>query len=96
MDVSVGRHIFLDVLYSITSIASFVTVGYNGYKNLKDYRSKLINAYYILDNIIFTAYLFSIERFLQLILTGELIRYLTVDPITVSITLTAVLSQVSQ
>jgi hypothetical protein len=92
MDVTVGRHIFLDALYSVFSIASFGSMWAATVVLMKDYRSKLINAvtYWIILSLPLIYFLLS--TFYKLILTGVLIQYLTVDPITVSIILTAVLS----
>ena len=59
---------------------------------MKDYRNKLINAYSYWIILSLPLIYFLLSAFYQLILTGVLIRYLTVDPITVSIILTAALS----
>jgi hypothetical protein len=92
MDVTVGRHIFLDVLYSVSSIASFGSLWVTTVVLMKDYRSKLINAFTYWIILSLPLIYFLLSTFYKLILTGVLIQYLTVDPITVSITLTAVLS----
>ena len=56
---------------------------------MKDYRNKLINAYSYWIILSLPLIYFLLSAFYQLILTGVFIRYLTVDPITVSIILTA-------
>jgi hypothetical protein len=92
MDVSAGRHEFLDILYSITSIASFVSMWGTTVVLMKDYRNKLINIFMYWIILSLPLIYFLLSAFYHLILTGVLINYLTVDPITVSIILTAVLS----
>jgi hypothetical protein len=92
MDVTVGRHIYLDMLYTISSVASFCSLWVTTVLLMKNYRSKLINAftYWIILSLPLVYFLLS--SFYQLILTGVLIHYLTIDPISVSIMLTGVLS----
>ena len=90
MDVSVPDIYFWTSLYSITSIAGPSYCGADGFMLHEGLQKSINQCLFILDNIIFTAYLFSTECFLPgLILTGVSFRYLTVDPITVSIILTA-------
>jgi hypothetical protein len=92
MDVTVGRHVFLDVLYAVSSIASFGSLWAATVVLMKDYRSKFINAFTYWIILSLPLIYFLLSTFYKLILTGVLIQYLTADPITVSIILTAVLS----
>lgn len=92
MDVTVGRHVFLDVLYTVSSIASFGSLWAATVVLMKDYRSKFINAFTYWIILSLPLIYFLLSTFYKLILTGVLIQYLTADPITVSIILTAVLS----
>ncbi len=92
MDVTVGRHVFLEVLYAVSSIASFGSLWAATVVLMKDYRSKFINAFTYWIILSLPLIYFLLSTFYKLILTGFLIQYLTADPITVSIILTAVLS----
>jgi hypothetical protein len=93
VDISVGRYPFLDSVYTISSVLSFVSIWITTAILMNYYRDKLIiNAvmYWIILSIPLVYFL--INYFYQFIFAGLLISYLTVDPIAVSILLTAFLS----
>jgi hypothetical protein len=93
MDISVGRYVFLDNIYTTSSIISFISIWVTTALLMNYYRDKLIiNAivYWVILSI--PLFYFLINYFYQLIFADLLISYLTIDPITVSIILTAFLS----
>jgi hypothetical protein len=93
MDISVGRYVFLDNIYTTSSIISFISIWVTTALLMNYYRDKLIiNAivYWVILSI--PLFYFLINYFYQLIFANLLISYLTIDPITVSIILTAFLS----
>lgn len=92
IDVSVGRHVFLYNLYSVSSIASFVSVWITTVVLMKNYRNKLIKAVVYWLVLSLPLIYFLVSYFYQFIFNDLLIDYLTVDPITVSVMLTAFLS----
>jgi hypothetical protein len=92
IDISVGRHTFLNLLYSISSIAAFVSLWFTTAALTKNYSKGLINtvAFWLLLSLPLLYFL--LDYFYQFILISLLIEYLTIDPITVSLMITAVLS----
>jgi hypothetical protein len=92
IDISVGRHSFLNLLYSISSIAAFVSLWFTTAALTKNYSKGLINtvAFWLLLSLPLLYFL--VDYFYQFILISLLIEYLTIDPITVSLMITAVLS----
>jgi hypothetical protein len=92
VDISVGKYDVLNNIYKASSILSFISIWITTALLMNYYREKLINAiiYWILLSIPLLYFL--INYIYQFIFSGLLISYLTVDPITVSIILTAFLS----
>ncbi len=91
-DISVGKYVFLQNIYTISSIVSFFSIWITTALLMTHYREKLINAiiYWIILSIPL-AYFF-VNYFYQLIFANILISYLTIDPVSVSVALTAFLS----
>jgi hypothetical protein len=92
MDISVGRFVILDNIYKISAIASFVSIWVTTAILLSKYRNRLISS--IAYGLILTVPLayFLINYSYQYIFGNLLTYYLTSDPITVSIILTAFLT----
>jgi hypothetical protein len=92
VDISVGKYDVLNNIYKASSILSFISIWITTALLMNYYREKLINAiiYWIL--LFIPLLYFLINYIYQFIFSGLLISYLTVDPITVSIILTAFLS----
>lgn len=92
IDISVGRHTFLNLLYSISSIAAFVSLWFTTATLTKNYSKGLINTVAFWSLLSLPLLYFLVDYFYQFILISLLIEYLTIDPITVSLMITAVLS----
>ena len=92
VDISFGRYVFLDNIYKVSSIMSFISIWITTALLMNYYREKIINAlvYWIILSIPLLYFL--INYFYQYIFGNILISYLTIDPITVSIILTTFLS----
>jgi hypothetical protein len=92
IDISVGRFMILDNIYKISAIASFVSIWVTTAILLSKYRNRLISS--IAYGMILTIPLvyFLINYSYQYIFGNLLTYYLTSDPITVSIILTAFLT----
>jgi hypothetical protein len=92
VDLSVGKYEFLNNVYKMSSILSFISIWITTALLMNYYREKLINAiiYWILLSIPLLYFL--INYIYQFIFSGILISYLTIDPITVSIIITTFLS----
>lgn len=92
VDLSVGRFEFLNNIYKASSILSFISIWITTALLMNYYREKQINVivYWILLSIPLVYFLINCIH--QIIFTNILISYLTIDPITVSIILTAFLS----
>jgi hypothetical protein len=91
-DLDAGKYAVLDSTYNISSIVSFVSIWITTALLMNNYREKLINSivYWIILSIPLIYFL--VIYFYQFIFGNLLISYLAVDPITVSILLTAFLS----
>jgi hypothetical protein len=91
-DISGGRHLFLEKVYRISSFVSFLSIWLTTAILMNYYREKRINAiaYWVILSIPLVYFL--ITYFYQFILSNVLISYLAIDPITVSIVLSAFLS----
>ncbi|HEY9386519.1 MAG TPA: hypothetical protein VIP70_05735 [Nitrososphaeraceae archaeon] len=91
-DISGGRHILLGNIYRISSFMSFFSIWITTAILMNYYREKLTNAiiYWIILSIPLVYFL--ITYFYQFILGRTLISYVEVDPVTVSIILSAFLS----
>jgi hypothetical protein len=92
MNISPGRHVWLHQAYTISSILSFVSLWITTSLLMKNYRDNLMRAlvYWILLSLPLAYY--SISLFYRLLLGSLMIDYLTLDPFTVSIALTAFVS----
>lgn len=92
MNISAGRHIWLYQAYTISSILSFVSLWITTSLLMKNYRDNRIRAlaYWIALSLPLVYY--SISFLYRLLFGSLLIDYLTLDPFTVSIILTALLS----
>lgn len=91
-DISGGSHALLDTMYRVSSFISFFGIWITTVILMKSYREKLINP--ILFWIILSIPLvyFSITYSYQFLLGQLLISYVQIDPITVSIIMSAFLS----
>ena len=91
-DVSGGRNVLLDTILRITSFMSFVSIWLTTVILMNSYREKRFNtvAFWILLSL--PLVYFIVTYFYQFILARTLISYLEVDPVTVSIILSAFLS----
>jgi hypothetical protein len=93
IDISFGKYVFLDNIYTISSIMSFISIWITTALLMNSYRDKLIvNAivYWIILSIPLVYFL--VNYLYKFILTNMLSSYLAIDPITVTIILTAFLS----
>ena len=92
VDLSVGKYVFLDNVYKVSSIISFVGIWITTALLMNSYREKLIKSIvsWIILSIPLVYYL--VNSIYQVILSNLLISYLTIDPISVSIVLTTFLS----
>jgi hypothetical protein len=93
VDISFGRYVFLDNIYTISSAMSFVSIWITTALVMKSYRDKLIInsiVYWIILSIPLAYFL--ANYLYKFIFADIMISYLAIDPITVSIILTAFLS----
>ncbi len=92
VDISFGRYVFLDNIYTISSIMSFISIWITTALLMNSYKEKLINAiaYWIILSI--PLIYFIVNYLYKFIFADIMISYLTIDPITVSIILTTFLS----
>jgi hypothetical protein len=92
VDISFGRYVFLDNIYTISSIMSFISIWITTALLMNSYRDKLINAivYWIILSIPLVYFL--VNYLYKFIFADIMISYLTIDPISVSIILTSFLS----
>jgi hypothetical protein len=93
MDLSVGKYVYLNNIYTISSILSFASIWITTALLMNYYRDKLIiNAivYWLILSI--PLFYFLLNYLYKFILTNILASYLTTDPITITIILTAFLS----
>jgi hypothetical protein len=91
-DISVGKYVFLQNIYTISSIVSFISIWITTALLMTRYREKLISAIIYWIILAIPLFYFFVNYFYQLIFADVLISYLTIDPITVSVALTAFLS----
>lgn len=93
VELSAGRHYVIDNLYKITSILSFFSLWLTTALLMYNYRDKMkIRAvsYWILLSIPLLYYL--LISLYQLFLANIMLSFLTEDPVTVSIIITAIMS----
>jgi len=91
-DISVGKYVSLQTIYTISSIVSFFSIWITTALLMTHYREKLISALIFWLILSIPLFYFFVNYFYQFIFANVLISYLTIDPVTVSITLTAFLS----
>jgi hypothetical protein len=91
-DISGGRHLLLDNIYRVSSFMSFFSIWTTTAILMNYYKEKLINAiiYWLILGLPLVYFL--ITYFYQFFLAKLLISYIVIDPITVSIALSAFLS----
>jgi hypothetical protein len=92
LDISFGRYVFLDNIYRISSIMSFISIWITTALLMNYYREKLINAIVYWVILAIPLFYFLVNYLYQFILSNILVSYLTTDPVTVSIILTGFLS----
>lgn len=92
VDLSAGRYVFLNDIYAASSILAFISIWITTALLMNSYREKLVSSimYWIILSLPLVYFLVNYPY--QFIVSNILISYLTVDPITVTITLTAFLS----
>ena len=91
-DLDAGKYAVLDITYNISSILSFVSIWITTALLMYNYRNKLINSIVYWTVLSIPLIYFLVIYFYQFIFGNLLSSYLAVDPITVSILLTAFLS----
>jgi hypothetical protein len=91
-DISGGEHLLLDNIFRVSSFMSLFSIWITTAILMNYYREKLVNAviYWLILGL--TLVYFLITYFYQFFLAKMLISYLVIDPITVSIILSAFLS----
>jgi hypothetical protein len=92
MNISSGRHILLQNFYIVSSILSFVSIWVTTALLMKNYKDNLIHAVAYWGLLSLPLIYYSINYFYRFIFGSVLVDYLTIDPLTVSIVLTAFLS----
>ena len=93
MDLFVGKYVFLNNIYTTSSILSFVSIWITTALLMNYYRDKLIINAIVYWFILSIPLFYFLSNYLyKFILTNILASYLTTGPITVSIILTAFLS----
>ncbi|MGB7883719.1 MAG: hypothetical protein WBL44_13405 [Nitrososphaeraceae archaeon] len=91
-DTSGGRHAFLDLIYRVSSFIAFFSIWITTAILMNSYREKLFNPVLFWIILSIPLIYFSITFFYQFTLGRLLFSYLQIDPITVSIILSAFLS----
>jgi hypothetical protein len=91
-DLDAGKYAFWDSTYNISSIVSFVSIWITTALLMNNYREKLINSIVYWSILSIPLIYFLVIYFYQYIFGNLLISYLAIDPITVSILMTAFLS----
>jgi hypothetical protein len=91
-DISGGKHLHLDYLYRITSFLSFFSIWITTFVLMNYYREKLINAIAFFIVMAVPLIYFVISFFYQYILSSILTTYMEIDPIALSIVLSAFLA----
>jgi hypothetical protein len=92
MNISSGRYILLHNFYIVSSILSFVSIWVTTALLMKNYKDNLIHAVAYWGLLSLPLIYYSINYFYRFIFGSVLVDYLTIDPLTVSIVLTAFLS----
>jgi hypothetical protein len=91
-DISGGRHLLLDNVFRVSSFISFFSIWITTAVLMNYYRERLVSAVLYWLILALPLIYFLITYFYQFILAKMLISYLVIDPITVSIILSAFLS----
>jgi hypothetical protein len=91
-DISGGRYFLLDTILRITSFMSFVSIWLTTVVLMNSYREKRFNTVIFWILLSLPLAYFVVSYFYQFILARTLISYLEIDPVTVSIILSAFLS----
>ena len=91
-DLDAGKYAFLDSTYNISSVVSFVSIWITTALIMNNYREKLMNSIVYWSILCIPLIYFLVIYFYQYIFGNLLISYLAIDPITVSILMTTVLS----
>jgi hypothetical protein len=91
-DYSVGKYVFVRNFYTISSVMSFVSIWATTAILVNYYRERSISTIIYWIILAMPLFYFLANVFYQFIITNMLNSYLTIDPITVSIILTAFLS----
>ena len=91
-DLSVGRYVFLDNIYTVSSLLSFISIWITTALIMNNYKRKLVHTIAYWAILIIPLFYFLVNYYYQFILANLFVSYLTIDPITVSIILTAFLS----
>jgi hypothetical protein len=91
-DISGGRHLLLDNIFRVSSFMSFFSIWITTAILMNYYREKLVNAVIFWLILSLPLVYFLVTYFYQFFLAKMLISYLVIDPITVSIILSAFLS----
>ena len=92
MNISSGRYPLLYNFYTVSSILSFVSIWITTALIMKNYKDRLIHALTYWTILSLPLIYYSINFSYRFIFGNFLIDYLTIDPLTVSIVLTAFLS----
>ena len=92
MNISSGRYPLLYNFYTVSSILSFVSIWITTALIMKNYKDRVIHALTYWTILSLPLIYYSINFSYRIIFGNFLIDYLTIDPLTVSIILTAFLS----
>jgi hypothetical protein len=92
MNLSSGRYTILHNFYIVSSILSFVSIWVTTALLMKNYKDNLIHAVAYWGLLSLPLIYYSINYFYRFFFGSVLVDYLTIDPLTVSIVLTAFLS----
>jgi hypothetical protein len=93
IDISSGRFLFLNNIYTVSSILSFISIWITTALLMSYYRDRIVINSIVYWFILAVPLVYFLANYLyKFILTDFLLSYLTIDPITVSIIFTAFLS----
>jgi len=91
-DLSVGRYVFLDNIYTASSLLSFISIWITTALIMNNYKRNLVHTIVYWIILFIPLFYFLVNYFYQFVFGNLFISYLTINPITVSIMLTAFLS----
>jgi hypothetical protein len=92
VDISAGKYPFLNNLYTVTTITSFVGIWITTIILLNYYRERSLSSVTYWIALALPLLYFLLNYLYPIFLSSFLLDYLTVDPVTVSLTLTIVLT----